>query len=324
MSFFRYVEFDKFMLNELGEAIGVNGYIWPSKKRVSCKINIEDLSEENRLKVDLYQIASLEKGAMLALTLDASDGGLLVRKLKIVTTTLEESCRFMRRGYGFVYIRTPFVVKRKIADLADGSGWNPNIEKQIAEHLRGVSRYLAQCVIFAPEAIISSRQSSATSIAKRVAVLYQRAYQERSRLQLMVIREAKSKSLHLQQVFPWNNLLPHDHKNVSEGIIQEHVGLVLSRLPRNIDYWLFPAFSYTVSPHFLELGSERDSFIFKVFKTARAGLLVKEKGSVERLTRQIGLRLSPGGSGVVVDIMYDERDKPLSVIDLFQLTYRDF
>ena len=44
MSFFRYVEFDKFMLNELGEAIGVNGYIWPTKKRVSCKINIEDLT----------------------------------------------------------------------------------------------------------------------------------------------------------------------------------------------------------------------------------------------------------------------------------------
>ena len=291
-----------------------------------------------------YQGRTLDCGAMLRMPLCVdpySPGGFTTDCPHVLTYDQSESERLMRFGHGHVRVFTPKEVSSKRhwleaspkgreiveANLAKAPGLSREamLEELLAAELPGRERYRALCYLFNADASMRASPREQDVIRDNLLTFYQlpemspvfgpgspgyrpvkpyllvRCLDDENRVRSSfafkpsdtekVRRDAAGRILEKQFLTP-----------------EECVEKVMPSILRLARFDVLPCMVYPFSMEQMRMGEDKSAHVIrKVARMNRASHHIDDKGGYHPLVREMGIKLAPGGSFVIVESLFDQK-----------------
>ncbi|MCR5812911.1 MAG: hypothetical protein K6G15_00265 [Desulfovibrio sp.] len=295
-----------------------------------------------RLRTPDYQGRALACGGMLRLRLFAdplNSARFATDWPHVLTYDQSESLHLMRFGHGHVRIFTPQEVSAKRhwfaaspqgkelveANLAKAHGVNRDemIEELLAAEFPGRERYRALCYLYNADASLRATPKEADLVRDNLLTFFQLPEMQPVQNQATAYRPVKPYLLvrsldSANRVSASFAFQPSDAEWVRRdqaGRIlekrflspEECLDKVMARVVRCPRFDVLPCMVYPFSMEQMRMGEGSNTYhIRKVAKMNRESHRLDEQGVYRPLVREMGFKLAPGGSFVIVESLYNQ------------------
>ncbi|MBR3665152.1 MAG: hypothetical protein IKN64_10975 [Desulfovibrio sp.] len=295
------------------------------------------------LRKPTYHDRALECGGMVRMRLFADplhSARFTADNIHLLTTSQYESEELMRFGHGQVRIFTPqeVTLKRRWlekspqgkaivdANLAKAQGVRREdmLENLLAQELPGRERYRALCYLFNADASMQGSPREESLLRDNLLTFFQLPEMQPVITQASLGYRPVKPYLLVRSLDPDNRVRASFafHPSDAEQIRQDKAGRLVAKhfltpeecvakiVPRILQcprFDVLPCMVYPFSMEQMRMGEGYSDFMIrKVARMNQASHLIDAQGGYHPLVREMGLKLAPGGSYVIVESLFDK------------------